>query len=85
MYRSGLDAKIETEIAANEGGIVCSDRRARLKSCITQKRAGDLGNHRQRLRDWPIPNSTTLRRPPRRGGRRVPMWGLAESDPDGIT
>jgi hypothetical protein len=68
MYRSGLDAKIETEIAANEGGIVCSDRRARLKSCITQKRAGDLGNHRQRLRDWPIPNSdyttptTTTRR-----------------------
>ena len=34
---AGLDAKIEKESEANEGGNVWSDRKVRLESCIAQK------------------------------------------------
>ncbi len=34
---AGLDARIEKEIAANEGGTVWSDRKAMLERCIAQK------------------------------------------------
>jgi hypothetical protein len=34
---SGLDAKIEKEIKANEGSTMWSDRKVRMVHCIVQK------------------------------------------------
>jgi hypothetical protein len=37
----GLDAKIKTEIEANEGGTLWSDRKGRQLNCIAEKKEFD--------------------------------------------
>ena len=43
---TGLDGKIKKEIAANEGGGIGRDRKARLESCITRKKSAGKSTFR---------------------------------------